>query len=101
MAADDGLLNAGLLVGPVADNPMQIKVIILGNSSLIGKTIQITLRQTGFVPKDSLTDLLIDAYDPLLPSPASGWTAVLLDSVTSAKDGTYYADVHVLQNPIW
>jgi hypothetical protein len=101
MAADDGLLNAGLLVGPVADNPMQIKVIILGNSSLIGKTIQITLRQTGFVPKDSLTDLLIDAYDPLLPSPASGWTAVLLDSVTSAKDGTYYADVHVLQNPNW
>lgn len=103
-AADESL-NAGLLIGPVAGNPMNIKVIILGNSSAVGKTIQITLHKSNFTAKDpddaELADLLVDAYDPLLPSPASGWTAVLLDSVSPSRDGTYHADVHVLQNPIW
>lgn len=103
--AEERRMFSGVLVGPVGNNPMNIKVVIVGDNGTVGKTIQINVLKSSFSPinpnAEDTRAMLIEAYEPLLPTQSSGWTAVLVDVKSIEADKVHNAEVQVLQNPLW
>lgn len=96
---------SGLLVGPIINDPRNIKVVIVGDGGTVGKTIEINVLKSSFNPlnpnDEAINALLIEAYASLLPTQSGGWTAVMVNVKSIDTNKVHTAEVQVLQNPLW
>lgn len=100
---DDYEVRAGLLLGPVDNNPQRIKLIVVGTGGKSVKTLTLqVIPPPEFHPFVSELDALVmNAYQPLLPDPGGLWTTVFFKTRSIGKDKVHLADVLVLKNPTW